>query len=201
MVEIILVRYKLKQIEDECIKSVLENTGTHHLTVYDNVPENVNLGRLWNNLIRRSDADIICLLNTDTLVEKDWLTKLENLLVSTPNCGGVGPVTNSAKNSQKQQKGEGTFYLPEREMLSGFCLLFTKKVWEEAGGFPEDCGFYGQETAFMKKVQSKGYVQAVRRDVFVFHYGSASAIAAGMDLEKERVEGRSYYQKFKELWK
>lgn len=201
MTEIILVRYKLKHIEDECIKSVLENTGACHLSVYDNAEKNVNLGRLWNSLIRRSDADTICLLNTDTLVEKSWLPKLEEVL-KDPTVGAVGPVTNSARNSQKQGVGSGTFDLPEKEMLSGFCLLFKKKVWEEVGGIPEDFGFYGQETAFLKEVQQKGYRQVCRRDVFVFHYGSASAIEAEkrgeMEIDKERQQGRTLYEKFKE---
>lgn len=200
MTEIILVRYKLRKIENECIQSVLENTSNYHLTVYDNEQENRNIGRLWNDLIRRSDADVVCLLNTDTLVESEWLTKLEDTLRSEPGIGGVGPVTNSAKNSQKQGKSSGVFEMPPEEMLSGFCLLFTKKVWEETGGFPEDCGFYGQETAFMKKAQTKGYKQMCRRDVFVFHYGSASAKAVGMNMEEERQKGRNYYEKFKQLW-
>lgn len=204
MTEIIIVRYKLPKIENECIKSVLDYTSNYHLTVYDNERENINLGRLWNSLIRRSDADKVCLLNTDTLVENSWLITLEKLLDSSSNIGAVGPVTNSAKNSQKQQKGSGSFDLPKEEMLSGFCLLFPKKIWEEVGGFPEDCGFYGQETAMMKKFQVKGYRQVVSKDVFVFHYGSASAIEAEkrgeMNIPREREEGRTYYQKFRDIW-
>ena len=187
----------MRQMEDECIKSVLDNTTNYHLTVYDNEEKNVNLGSLWNRLIANSSSDRICLLNTDTLVEPQWLSKLEEILVD--GVGGVGPVTNEAKNSQRQQKGTGVFPLPREEMLSGFCLLFLKKVWDEAGGFPEDFGFYGQETAMMKKVQSLGYTQLCRRDVYVHHYGSATAKAMGMNMEDERIKGRTLYQKFKEL--
>lgn len=197
MTEIILIRYKMRQMENDCIKSILDNTSHYHLTVYDNEDKNINLGSLWNTLISRSTADTICLLNTDTLVEPHWLSKLEEILID--GVGAVGPVTNEAKNSQKQNKGTGVFPLPREEMLSGFCILFFKKVWEEAGGFPEDFGFYGQETAMMKKVQNLGYTQLVRRDVYVHHYGSATAKAMGMNLEGERQKGRTLYQKFKDL--
>jgi hypothetical protein len=208
MTEIILVRYKLPKVENDCLKSVLDYTSNYHLTVYDNAPQNINLGKLWNQLIKRSDADTICLLNTDTIVEPDWLTKLEETL-SAPSwskVAAVGPVTNQTHNCQKQERsGKPAYEMPPHEMLGGFCLLFLKSVWEEVGGIPEDFGFYGQETAFLKKVQHKGYKQLVRPDVFVFHYGAASAKEAEkrgeMVVEKERVNARNLYQKFSELWR
>ena len=200
MTEIILVRYKMKEMENECIRSVLDNTTNYNLTVYDNEEHNYNLGKLWNSLISASSAEIICLLNTDTAVEPFWLERLEYVL-TWDKVGAVGLVTDGAKNSQKQGRGSGVFELPKEEMLSGFCLLFYKRVWEEVGGFPEDFGFYGQETAMMKKVQSKGYRQMVNREVFVHHEGSATAKSTGLDLEQEREKGRNLYQLFKNKFK
>lgn len=208
MTEIILVRYKMPNLENDCIRSVLEFTENYNLTVYDNAPINHNLGMLWNRLIRNSDAETICLLNTDTIVEKDWLWKLEECLdaPSWEKIGAVGPTTNSCRTHQNDKRGlVGVYDLTKEypgEMLGGFCLLFPKKVWEEVGGFPEDFGFYGQETAFLKKMESLGYRQLWRRDVFVYHYGSASAKEAEkrgeMDEKKERELGREKYKAFVE---
>jgi len=205
MTEIILVRYKMPKLEDECIRSVLDNTENYNLTVYDNAPENHNLGALWNRLIRNSDSDIICLLNTDTLVEKNWLSSLEQVLLapSWEKRGAVGPCTSECKTHQKTAKTSGVVDFTHEhpgEMLGGFCLLFPKRVWEDVGGFPEDFGFYGQESAFLKKMESKGYHQYWHKGVFVYHYGSASAKEAEkrgeMDEQKEREIGRVKYQEF-----
>ena len=196
MIEIILVRYKLPIVENDCLSSVLKNTSNYHLTVYDNAPHNENLGKLWNKLINRSDADTICLLNTDTLVEENWLTRLEETLEgpSWNKIGAVGPVTDNAHNAQKRDRGGACFRLPEGQMLSGFCLLFKKSIWSEVGGIPENFGFYGQETAFLIKVDKKGYTQWVNPSVFVHHLGSASAQEAQkrgeMDIKTEREAAR-----------
>jgi cellulose synthase/poly-beta-1,6-N-acetylglucosamine synthase-like glycosyltransferase len=100
MVEVILVRYNNKECEDEAVKAVLENTTIpHHLTVFDNYPGDENLSVVWNRLIKRSDADYICLLNTDTKVSKNWLRGLLRPL-EDESIGAVGPVTNKCGTVQ-----------------------------------------------------------------------------------------------------
>ena len=202
MTEIILVRYKLPKLENDCIRSVIDFTDTpYHLRVYDNARYNYNLGWLWNQLIKESDSEYICLLNTDTLVEPEWLSKLLEVFERNKKAGAVGPSTNCARTSQATAgKGVGLSSLNQGEMLGGFCLVFPRKVWEDVGGFPEDFGFYGQESAFLAKMVSLGYEQVHRKDVLVFHYGSASAKEAEkrgeLKEEEEREVGRKKYQEY-----
>jgi hypothetical protein len=203
MTEIILIRYKMPKLEKECIESIKKYTKEYKLTVFDNAPKNENLGKLWNRLIKKSNCENICLLNTDTLVEEGWLEKLEECLM--PGVGAVGPTTNCCRTHQCDERGTGSCSLTETypgEMLGGFCLLFPKKVWNDVGGFPEDFGFYGQETAWLAKVEKAGYRQVWRRDVFIYHYGSASAKEAEkrgeLNEEAERKIGREKYKRFLE---
>ena len=76
--EVIMVRYGLPELEQECVASVLEYTTDvdYHLTDYDNYEADEGLAKVWNDLIRASDAEYICLLNNDTRVESEWLSKL-----------------------------------------------------------------------------------------------------------------------------
>lgn len=203
MTEIFLILYKMPILEKACIDSIKAYTTDYKLTVYDNAPKNENLGMLWNRLIKASTCENICLLNTDTLVEPKWLEKLEECLM--PGVGAVGPTTNSCRTHQNDERSTGSISLTEvypGEMLSGFCLLFPKKVWENVGGFPEDFGFYGQESAWLAKVEKAGFRQVWRKDVFVYHYGSASAKEAEkrgeMNEEKERQLGREKYKRYLE---
>ena len=198
LVDIIIVKYNNKEVEDDCIKSVLEHTkGNYHLTIYDNYPENHNLGKLWNRLIKQSDAEYVCVLNSDTIVTEGWLEKMMESFELIEDVGVVGPSTDNARNHQADKVNEilidyGKTY--PNWMLSGFCLLFPKTVIEAVGGFPEDFGFYGQEVSLIKRLEDNGFKQIWRTDAFVRHVGSSSAKKAEADGEfdekKERAEAK-----------
>ena len=84
---IILIRYKNPEVEDRCIKSIEQFTdlNRHKLTVFDNAPENINLGKLWNRLIEESDEEVICLLNSDTVIEGEWADGIEACACMIPD--------------------------------------------------------------------------------------------------------------------
>lgn len=211
MIDIIIIKYNTPELEKKCINSILETTGIpYHLTVYDNYFSKHNLGKLWNRLIDRSESDYILLLNSDTTVNKDWVKLLE--VFGNYNLGKVGCVGPSTDNSHNQQSKEypKEIFVDFGEkypgwVLSGFCLVFPKRVWKDVGGFPEDFGFYGQEVAFIDKLTKKGYKQIWRTDVFVHHEGGASIEKAQSSGEinelEERKKGREKYKKFREKLK
>ena len=58
--------------------------------------------------IRKSHADYIVLLNSDTIVTNNWIEKLIISLLTTPNAGIVGPMSNAASyQSIPNIKGTG----------------------------------------------------------------------------------------------
>jgi len=195
---IILIKYNNPKVEVPCIKSILEYTkSSYTLVVYDNYPNNMNLGKLWNRLIKESHSKFICLLNSDTIVSPNWLEKLVEVFYKEPRVGVIGPITDSSRNNQSKIKLEEDYSIVDfsefkPEVLSGFCLVFPKKIWKEVNGFPEDYGFYGQEVNFIDKILYKGYRQMCRKDVFVHHEGQATVkreIQAGRfnETEERRV--------------
>lgn len=196
MTEIILIKFRNREYEDPCLYSLIANTNAkYHLTVYDNSVHNENIGKLWNRLIERSDAKYICLLNTDTLVTNGWLTKLLGVFKEYDNVGCVGPSTTSSSNPQECVPAKEKKVIDYRETypmgtLTGFCLLFPKKVWKAVGGFPEDFGFYGQEDDFLDKISFAGYKQLWRQDAFVLHYGAATAKKVGLNIEVDIAAAR-----------
>lgn len=195
---IIVVKYKSPEEEERCIESVKQFTDLtkHSLTVFDNAPENINLGKLWNQLIEASDDEVICLLNSDTEVEEGWDRLAEFILWNgqANKIGAVGPVTDNCRTKQKGMKRAESF--EEISDLSGFCYVFKKSTWEEVGGFPEDFPFYGQETAFNRLLQKNGYKLMVDRRVFVHHEGSASIKKSGANEIEERKKGADRYKRF-----
>ena len=210
-IEIIIVSYNQPEMTKRCVRSVKDYTKLPHtLTVYNNLKENKNLGQLWNELIAKSKADYICLLNDDALVEPEWLEKLMEIFAKEDNVGAVGPTTSSSVNQQSKEFPTAGYEIVDFTekypgwCLSGFCLIFPKAVWADAGGFPEDFGFYGQEVALLDKISHKGYRQIWRKDVLVWHYGSASVRKAQQegkmneDYERE-IARKKFYELRKEL--
>jgi O-antigen biosynthesis protein len=198
MLEIILVRYGQLEYETEAIEQVLAKTDVpYHLTVYDNYDRDGNLSTVWNELIRRSDADYICLLNTDTVVSDKWASMLLETF-NDPKVGAVGPVANRAGGYQGGWKEAGIGQI-EYPVLSGFCLFFPKKVWEEVGGFNEKYKLYGEDSEFTNEIKRKGYRLIIRHDVWIFHYGGKSTEAAtkkGKDIQAIQKESARKYQEY-----
>src|SRR3972149_10392362 len=95
--DIIIVKYNTPELEKKCIESVMKNTDvSYHLTIFDNYPSKHNLGQLWNRLIRNSESEYICLLNSDTTVENSWLSKLLTTFNNfEKKVGCVGPSTDN----------------------------------------------------------------------------------------------------------
>ena len=109
----------------------------------------------------------------------------------------MGPVTNNCGGLQKSLPKNGQ--IEEINDLSGFCYLFRKSVWKEAGGFPEDMPFYGQETVFNRKLEDHGYKLIVDRRVYVHHFKGQSWLKAkdkGEVSLDERDYGKFHYYNF-----
>lgn len=169
--EILIIRFRQPAIEEKCLESVRKFTDPKHkITVFDNYENgNINLGKLWNTLIEASDEEVICLLNSDCVVEEGWERVCEAL--QDPTTGAVGPTTDNCGTTQKgMPRGE----IEAIGDLSGFCYLFKKSVWKKVGKFSTDMPFYGQESVFNRKLQDRGYKLMVDRRVFIHHDKGAS---------------------------
>lgn len=187
--EIIIVKYGLPELEAECVESVEAYTDVEHvLTVHDNYDADEGLSKVWNDLIRASDAEYICLLNNDTRVERGWLTKLIECFEGDDKLAAVGPMTNQSTGPQGNCR---KFQTKEKRVMAatyplvGFCLVFPKSIWEEVGGFDEEYEIYGEDSDFCMEIQQRGYTTAIRTDVFIFHHGKSSqpiAEARGKDI-------------------
>lgn len=196
LAEIIIVTYGQPKLEAACVESVKKHTNLekHRLTVVNNFIRDKNLGALWNELIEKSTADFICLLNSDTVVEPEWLEKLIQCATKC-EADAVGPTTNHC-GYHYQMVPRGDFH-KEVSQLSGFCLLLRRSAWQKARGFREDCPFYGQESNLLRRLKHK----VVCGNVFVHHEAGAS-VKASHRAEEERALSRHWWPRNVEFnWK
>lgn len=194
MIETIVVKYNAKEYEDECIQSIIDFTDeAYHLSVYDNFPGNDNLSVIWNRLIERSNADIIVLVNSDTVLEKGWTSMLKHL---KGKVGAVGPITNKCGTEQKGfSKGDKMDKQLKTRMLSGFFLAFPRKVWEEVK-FNEDYVLYGEDNEWCDEVKKAGYDLLIDFNTHIHHYGGTSS-KKKKGLKDIRAKSRQQYANYR----
>ncbi len=108
--------------------------------------------------MKLAGGDYIILLNNDTLVTPNWLLHLENSLFEArrryknPNFHLVGPMSNNVPGLQQvkidiptdktDDFGKNYYNLNKNKIkpvlfLSGFCLMFSRKLYSRVGGFDE----------------------------------------------------------------
>lgn len=201
MVNIIVIGYNRPDLDKKCLDSIKRNTSyPHTVTFFENYNSGLTLTQAWNKLIKESRSELICLLNNDTEVYPLWLTRLVNVLETTPDCGFVGPSTNQCHSPQKniptyeeaERHKNGIMKL--KEPISGFCVLFRRDTWGRLGGFDERYTLYGQESDFIDRAKTKFSLHSYWcQSAFVYHHGEASVKTLGKSVEKEREKAKKLY--------
>lgn len=169
-------------------------------------PEGSGFCRAANAGIRASEADIVVLLNSDTIVPAGWVERIVACMARHPRIGLVGPLSNAGGwqsipslpdkgvvNNRVRSDGEtlaaiqafcadfGARYdAPVVELLNGFCIAIRRTVLDEVG-LLDDERFpqgYGEEWDLCFRAQDAGFLCAVAIDCFVYHEKTKSYTAA-----------------------
>lgn len=157
----------------------------------------VNLG------LSQSRADLVVLLNSDTIVPRGWMEKLGSVFERYPDVGIVSPLSNAASwqsvplvidetgkfainelpdgftvsdfDRTLASAAQG-IALPRVQLLNGFCLVMRRAVVESIGTFDEQRfpRGYGEENDFCFRASDAGFGLMVAIDTYVYHAKSKS---------------------------
>ncbi|MCD7862432.1 MAG: glycosyltransferase [Lachnospiraceae bacterium] len=153
-------------------------------------PRSVNLG-----IQQSCDRDVV-LLNTDTILTKNWLEKLIRCAYSDPAIATVTPLSNNATLCsvpvfcEENRIPEG-FTLdefadlvgrsslrryPRITVTVGFCMYVKREVLQLIGNFDSETfeRGYGEENDFCCRAEQAGYYHVMCDDTYVYHKGSRS---------------------------
>ena len=136
----------------------------------------------------------VVLLNSDTLVFDDWLSRLRAAAYSAPAVGTVTPLSNSGSIAS-YPCAQGAAIDPEdgaalhalaasthsgtRVVIPvgvGFCLYMRRDCLRDVGSF-DAAVFgqgYGEEVDFCLRARRRGWSHQLAADVFVYHAGGVS---------------------------
>ena len=154
-----------------------------------------------NQGLRQSTAELVVLLNSDTVVTPHWLERLVTCAQAKPQVGLVGPLSNAAswqsipdvdrdgdwvdnalpahlsidQVSHLVDQASARLY-PELPFLNGFCLLIKRQVIDQIGYFDEENfgAGYGEENDYLLRARQAGWAAALADDAYVYHAQSRS---------------------------
>lgn len=183
------------------------NISTFLTKIKNKYPEKVeidtnktNLGftKTVNLLFQKCANDYIVLLNSDTEVNENWLSRLifpflrdEKIATITPmsNCATICSFPNIGDNDLLENFSPSELnkrllklpsYVEEIPTGVGFCMAIRKKALDETGFFDEK-NFprgYGEEVDLCFRIQKMGYKNILNGSLFIYHKhgGSFSSV-------------------------
>ena len=210
---IIILSYNTQELLQLCLASIYEYTeaGTYEIIVVENGSEdgsaewlkeqqgliciyndeNRGFPKGCNQGLKAATGTELLLLNSDTVVTKDWLKNLRLALYSSAKVGAVSCVTNYCSNNQQikapydgieemldfaaQYNKSNPALWEKRPKLVGFCYLFKREVLEKIGFLDErfSPGNYEDDDYSLRILQA-GYDLLFCRDTFIHHFGGAA---------------------------
>ncbi|MGA7836788.1 MAG: glycosyltransferase family 2 protein [Ignavibacteriaceae bacterium] len=174
-IEIIIVDNNSDRTQKEKLKDKLSNSAN---LIYLN--DNLGFSAGNNVAIKealKKNAEYILLLNNDTIVEKDFLTKLltasENnveLGITAPqinyysnqnliwSAGGyISKIRGSGFSRHENEADKGQVLRSYVDFVSGCCMLIKKEVFEKVGFLDEKYFLYLEDTDFCLRAINNGF--------------------------------------------
>lgn len=219
LVDVVIPVYGDHRLTKACLASVLAAGGFCEVVVVDDAtpePElahhlddlaaqgsitllrnasNQGFVRSVNRAMALHDNRDVVVLNADTLVHGDWISRLQHAAHSQEQVATVTPFSNNAEIASHpipcQANDMDSAALPwvdeafaaanakvtiQLPTAMGFCMYIRRAAWQQAGPLDE-AAFgrgYGEENDFCLRASAYGWRHLLACDVFVLHHGKAS---------------------------
>lgn len=220
-VSIVIPTYNAAKLVKKCVESVLENLPEKAkiIIIDDNSDDNdlLTLLNQWSkqkkivvihtkgnqgfvknvNLgFRLTNKTDVIILNSDTVVTKNWISKLQATAYKDETIATVTPLTNNGEIAsvpticQANSLVGGQTIESQSDLIYrfstgqpievptgvGYCMYIKRQALEEVGLFDEiSYGMgYGEENDFCLRAQNLGWKNVIDDTTFVYHFGTSS---------------------------
>lgn len=135
---------------------------------------NLGPGAAFNQGIKISDGEYICLLNSDAEVTNNWLNHMLGTLNSNPTIGIVGPMCNNISSAQAElsRRAGEDFEIPIGHVLPFVCVLMKRVIFTNKGvglvaeRFIQGCS---EDSEFCNRLNAHNYIKMVSANAYVDH--------------------------------
>jgi GT2 family glycosyltransferase/glycosyltransferase involved in cell wall biosynthesis len=220
-VSIVIPIYNALPLAKQCVQSIYENGaevtfdvilvdngsapdveewGVGQAREHDNLryfryPEPLGFAKSVNTGVAASVAEVVIVLNSDTIVTPGWMDDLYKALIEDAGLGALTPATNHAGEPAqmdfgtvdlpvakalayvaKRPKTDNILYLPQR--VTFFCVALRRDVWLKLNGLDETfkVGNFEDEDLCLR-LRVVGYRLGVALGTFVYHHNNATFTA------------------------
>ena len=149
--------------------------------------ENVNLNTIWNRFYYQNTDEMLCFLNNDVRVPKNFVEDTVNIFLKEPEVGCVVHATNHP-NYNKTTKL--TYVIINKEFAQGWDFTMLKSVYTP---IPEDLNTFGGDDWLYLNMYDKGYKTAIALSSPIIHYcGMSRKYFTGSRNDISKI----YYNKY-----
>lgn len=152
------------------IGSTNNSTGDINVRIIKKNGANISQGR--NKAITNSSGRIICVSDAGCILDKSWMLEITRFYdddscnvvggLNVPYCRNFLQKCLAACIMPSKEEIKGERYMPSSRNIS-----FRKKVWTEAGGYPETMD-YGEDMKFNFNIKDRGYDIRFNPDAVVY---------------------------------
>lgn len=219
---VIIVNWNTRDLLADCLASIYAGVGdlSVEVIVLDNAStdgsaavvreqfpqvrliescENLGFARGNNIALRQATGEYLLLLNPDTVVVDDALTRLVAALAADPSLGAISPQLIYPDASPQASSGDFPCLRNELPLLrrpsvrsplltasyhsalipvdwaKGACLMIRRRAWEQVGQLDEEYWLYTEEADWCYRARQMGWEIAVVTDAKVVHIEQAAA--------------------------
>jgi GT2 family glycosyltransferase/glycosyltransferase involved in cell wall biosynthesis len=180
---------------DERILPLLQSYVADGIELIDS-KENEGFSASVNKGMQYSTDKDVILLNSDTIVTRGWVEKIQKCAYSKREIGTVTPLSNAATlcsypvfcqdncipadctiDELADVVERSSFHhYPQITVAVGFCMFIKREVIDAVGLFDAKTfeRGYGEENDFCNRAEQMGYIHVMCDDTFIYHKGTAS---------------------------
>ena len=155
--------------------------------------KNQGFGLSVNEAIKRSDAEFVLVLNSDTEINEDILTPLCIAMDADPQLAVISPNHKPySKHETNRFLRRPGGYVPAYR-LQGHAFLIRRTVFQTVGGFDPVFGRgYFEDMDLGRRLDKHGWRIGVHPDICIFHNGGGS-FGRGLAYHKLVKINRAFY--------
>ena len=182
--------------EDESVSYVRSNHSEVNIIKLD---KNYGFAEGYNRGIQKVKEEIICIINNDVEVTKDWLKPIVKKLNNSPDLIIQPKILDINKKSHFEYAGAAGGYIDkygypycrgrifetieedknqykDEEIFwsSGACMFLSKKIFNELGGFDKSFFAHMEEIDFCWRAFNHGYKTHLVSTSKIYHLGAAT---------------------------
>jgi hypothetical protein len=135
-------------------------------------PYNFNYNQFLNIGLKHCASDMICISNSDVVVQKDCISKMMHFFNTHPEAASASPVDrNWHQNSYSIFPKDDEVYwgYQTTKYLLGFCIFMRQSVYDVIGAYDERFDFYHQDNDYEMCLKSNNLKHAMVTSCHIKH--------------------------------